>query len=189
MKKLNLFIAALLVSLGACSPKEQKPADNVSLAKSSQTVIYEVSLEIDSDKPNWMGNIDRKKFLTQLFNQVKDGSLPAFRLMDNPSTANPISWDGVLSAMDAANDTIHQLDVETGEENVKIIKGELHLSEIRGIIFIEEWSINAYGVIEKEVLGVAPLRFFSSGDDSVRQKRVPFVAYYGDNRPELFENF
>ena len=40
-----------------------------------RTVIYEVQLNVDAEFTNWMGNIDRKKLLRSIFNQVESGEL------------------------------------------------------------------------------------------------------------------
>ncbi|MCF8371475.1 MAG: hypothetical protein K9H64_07625 [Bacteroidales bacterium] len=196
-KTLFFFTGIAILMLVSCNNKADKPSADESLAKTNQTVIYEVSLELDPEAPNWMGNIDQKKLVTKLFSQVENGELDAYGFLDDPQKET-IDWQDVLLTMDAINDTMTILDVETGVTETKIIQNELRLNEIKALIFIEEWSLDGDGKISKEVLGIAPVRYiFDTPDDapyhdtlvSKVRKRIPFVAYYGNKKPVLVENY
>ena len=180
-----------MLFLISCTDSSDGQADTQSLARSNETVIYEVSIEINPESPNWMGNIDNRKLITELFSQVENGELAAYSALRG-AKGGTISWEDILYSLDAVNDTVQVMSVETGEMETLIIEGQLSLNEIKGLIFIEEWSLMGNAQIVKEVLGVAPVRYIYSVLDTIGQKptkSIPFVAYYGHNKPELFESY
>jgi hypothetical protein len=189
-KALFFFSGLSILMITSCTNKADNQSDE-SLANKNETVIYEVSIELNPETPNWMGNIDKKKLVTKLFSQVENGELDAYGFIDDPQ-GKTISWDDVLFSMDAKNDTLSILNAETGVYEQKVVKGSLHLNEIKGLIFIEEWSFGTKDEIKKEVLGIAPVRYFYGASDTLKEtpkKRIPFVAYYGNKKPALLENY
>lgn len=192
MNRAFFFLSGMVILLlASCTGKADKPAGNESLANTNETVIYEVSLELNPESPQWMGNIDRQKLVTKLFSQVEHGEVKAYGFLDDPQKET-IDWENVLGTMDATNDTIQILNVETGAIETNVIQNELRLNDIKSLIFIEEWALGENGQLKKEVLGIAPVRYLYSAHDSIKNvhiKRIPFVAYYGDKRPPLVENY
>jgi len=187
MKLRHLLFLSLIFLFAACStPKNDEPKTD-SLAKSSKTVVYEVSLEVDNDFLNWMGNIDQEKLIKSIFNDVENNKQTAYAPMTNEKT----TWDEIMKNMGAFNDTIDIFNPETKKYEQNVIESGIQLNEIKGIIFIEEWNLNNEGHISKEVLGIAPVRYFSNniGDTIVERKRIVFVTYYGDKKPPIFEEF
>ncbi|MEA3445923.1 MAG: hypothetical protein U9R19_14485 [Bacteroidota bacterium] len=190
-RALYLFAAAIILFLASCESKVDDQQKNDSLSKSEETVIYEVSLEVDPEAVNWMGNIDQKKMLTKIFSQVENGELEAYGALSDPD-GESILWEEILSAMDANPDTTEVMDVETGEYSIKISSPKLMLNEIKSLLFIEEWTLTTNGTINKEVLGIAPVRHFYSTQDTLKKntrKRIIFVSYYGEKKPVLFERY
>ena len=187
MKLTHLLFLSIIILFTACSTPENNEIESDSLAKSTKTVIYEVSLEVDVDFTNWMGNIDQKKLIESIFNDVKNNKLTAYEPMSNTET----TWSEIKTVMGAYRDTIDILNTETNKYETEIIESEIHLNEIKGIIFIEEWNLNTSGHIDKEVLGIAPVRYFANniGDTIIDKKRIVFVTYYGDKHPPIFEEF
>lgn len=190
-KALFFFSGIAILMLVSCNNKADKASADESLAKTNETVIYEVSLETNPEAPNWMGNIDKKKLVTKLFSQVENGELKAYGFLDDPQKETT-DWEDVLLTMGAINDTITVMNIESGVYETKVIENELRLNEINALIFIEEWSFNAQHEIKKDILGVAPVRYIYSANDTLKAnpiKRIPFVAYYGDKKPVLVENY
>ncbi len=186
-----VIVSCISLILASCSGNNDAQLQNQSLAKSDETVIYEVSLEIDPEASNWMGNIDQKKLLKNIFSKIEKGEIPAYGAMSDPF-GDEIGWNEILSAMDASIDTVDVMDSQTSEWKQKITEGKLRLSEIKSLIFVEEWSLDKEGILQKKVLGIAPIRHYFAASDSLRsfpKKRIPFIAYFGDKRPELFESY
>lgn len=182
MKKLvflMLIVSGLMISCGK---------DNTeSLSNQSNVIMYETVLSTDIAKLEWVKNIDSRRMITSIFDKVKSGELKAY----NPygDLKEPIRWENVLFQMDALNDTIEEVDPQTNETKSRIIQHEMSLSEIQGIIFIEEWSQETgSGRIVKDVLGVAPVRYFNPGNGEEIRKSIVFVCYFTDKKPPLFEN-
>ncbi len=191
MKRTHFLFIISLFFIFACSSPASKKSEVETLAKLDKTVIYEVSLEVDPEFTNWMGNINRKKLIENLFDDVKNNRLEAYFPMSS-SVEQKMSWIDVEKAMDALNDTLDILNTETDSYEQHVVEGEMFMNEIKGVIFIEEWNMTPAGKIEKNVLGLAPVRYYSQefGQDSiVTRKKIVFVSYFGDKKPPLFEDF
>ncbi len=187
MKLTHHIFLSIIIFFAACSTPENNEIEPDSLAKSTKTVIYEVSLEVDADFTNWMGNIDQKKLIESIFNDVRNNRLTAYEPMSNTET----TWAEIKTVMGVYIDTIDILNTETNKYETEIIESGIHLNEIKGIIFIEEWNLNTSGRIDKEVLGIAPVRYFANnlGDTIIDKKRIVFVTYFGAEKPPIFEDF
>ena len=187
----NMILSSILI-LFLFSCKNEKSSDNNmdSLAKSDKTVIYEVLLDTDPEFTNWMGNIDRKKLIQNIFNAVKQGDLDAYDPLSPPGETI-LSWDEISEKF-GVNDTISVMNAETGEWELQIIEADISLSEVRGIIFIEEWSLDENMSLIKQVLGIAPVRYYNSlleNGELIQKKKILFVTYFGEKMPQIFEGF
>jgi len=60
------------------------------------------------------------------------------------------------------------------------------ITEIRSVIFIEEWYINPENLhIKKEVIGIAPVRTYYEGQDADMEhpiKTIPFTVYFDESK-------
>lgn len=185
-----LFFIVIALTLTACNSNSGEKQTNESLAKSDRTVIYEVLLDIDPEFTNWMGNIDRKKMLQNIFDQVENGDLDAYEPFSDLKESK-MSWSDVEFKF-GGSDTMNVLDPKTGEYIQRIIHSQVNLSEILGIIFIEEWNLDSNNNLVKEVLGMAPVRYHTTVLDDgevIEKKRIIFVTYFGEKKPALFEGF
>ena len=190
MKKTQILYLISILFLFACSEPVKNDSNVETLAKLDKTVIYEVSLEVEPDFANWMGNINQQKLVKNLFNNVKNNKLIAY---DPMRVAENIiyTWDDIKDAMGAINDTLDILNTETNLYEQHVVEGKINLNEIKAIIFIEEWNMTKEGKIEKEVLGLAPVRIFlhAIGDSIVTRKRIVFASFFGDKKPPIFSDF
>lgn len=149
--------------------------------------MYETVLSPELAKVDWVKNIDSRKWMDLLFDKVNKGELIAYSPYGDLET--PMTWDDVLFQMDALNDTVITEDPETQEPKTQIIENKMQMSEIKGVIFIEDWSMNSEdGRISKEILGVAPIRYYPVGISEEPRKSIVFVCYFTENKPPLFEN-
>ena len=194
----TLAIVSIAILLTSCSTKQI----GETLAKNSKTVSYEVKLtdNINCDYPysKRMDNLDRKMLVENLFTRIKNGALVPYDPYCYEKENNTVmTWYQIEEKFDAGNDTVQIYDVETKEYEYRIIKGDMLLEEIEGMIFIEEWNMGKDGSINKTVLGVAPVRYWtrdygSSLMDSVEEKpeivkRIVCICYFGDKRPPIEE--
>ncbi len=191
MRLITQTIAIIaLIALFGCTDKDNVKSD--SLAKNIKTISYEVSLEIEADKPEWMANLNKQKLIGDLFDRVKNNELSAYDPFYFKAEA-PISWQEIRANMGAGADTTEVLDLNTGEMTLRVVDVEIDLTEIKSLIFIEEWSTTALGAIQKNVLGVAPVRHYARNsmeelNEQSRLKRIAFVCYFSDKKPPLFSN-
>ncbi len=178
------FVLSLLFLSGMSSCKD---AALESAMASSQVVIYETQI-LDVEKNiEWMAHVDHRALVSDLFERIEHGSLAAYFPYDDPGEKSALTWDAILRAMDAVNDTIMFQHPETGDFSEEIVEKRLELSSIKALVFIEEWFISpTNGAIVKEVLGIAPVRFEYYGEQV--HKSIVFVTYYGEKRPPLFES-
>lgn len=182
MKSVILPLLLVASMFAGCSKEKTE-----SLSNQSNVIMYETVLSTDIARLEWVKNIDSKRMITSIFDRVKSGELNAYNPYGDLST--PIKWENVLFQMDALNDTIEEIDPQTNETTSKVVQHEMSLSEIQGIVFIEEWSQETgSGRIVKDVLGVAPVRYFNPGNGEEIRKSIVFVCYFTEKKPPLFEN-
>ena len=183
---------ALLLLIGICLITFSCKTEQLTMSKNNKTVLYEVSIEQDASRAEWMENLDRKKLVTSLFEKVKSGELQPYDF----SAPFPISWEKIEIAMDATNDTVMVMNIETEKYEEIVVKNEMDLQEIKSLVFFEEWSIDKHGRLQKEIIGVAPVRHyvpnyemhFDPEEQEIR-KRVPFVVYYTDKKPSTADGY
>lgn len=176
-----LAITMLLVGSGCSKQKSE------SLSNNSSIIIYETVLSPELAKVEWVKNIDSRKWIDLVFSKVENGELIAYSPYGDLQT--PMSWEDVLFQMDALNDTVYLDDPASGEAKQEIIENKLQIAEIKGVIFIEDWSLDSEsGRINKEILGIAPVRYYATGIGEEPRKSIVFVCYFTENKPPLFEN-
>jgi hypothetical protein len=172
----------LLLFFSSCDQKKTE-----SLSNNSSIIIYETVLSPELAKVEWVKNIDSRKWMESVFSKVENGELIAYSPYGDLETA--MTWEDILFQMDALNDTVETEDPETKVIQQQIIVNKIHYSEIKGVLFIEDWRLNPDdGRIEKEILGIAPIRYYAVGIGEETRKSIVFACYFTDNKPPLFEN-
>ncbi len=178
-----LCFVALLALMSACQSNDIESAMN-----KSQVIIYETQIRDVQNNIDWVKYIDSRFIVKDLFDRIENGSLVAYHPYANPGEESKYDWSDILRKMDANSDTIQVFNEESKEYSMDILTRQLELSEIKSLIFIEEWFFEkSTGKIVKEVLGIAPVRFEYFGEQV--HKSVLFVAYFGDKMPPLFESY
>lgn len=177
---LSWMLAAIVLT--ACNQSKTE-----TLSNQSNVIMYETAISVESARPDWVKNIDSYRMITNLFDKVQREELIAYSPYGDLNT--PMKWEQILFQMDALNDTVETVDAESNVVNQIVVEGKLNLSEIQGIIFIEEWSQEVEsGKIVKEVLGVAPVRYDNSAVGEEVRKSIVFVCYFTEKKPPLFPN-
>jgi hypothetical protein len=187
----TILLCSLVLSLAFTACKDKDNGNSESLAKSTQTITYELPLKIEADKPEWMSGLDRQKLMKGLFEKVENNELVAYDPFDL-QVETILTWENIRENMGALEDTVEALDSESGKMKKVVVEGRMFFNEIGSMIFIEEWSVDENGAIHKEVLGVGPVRhYYRSEADKLTEdqplKKIAFICYFSDKRPPLFE--
>ena len=127
---------------------------------------------------------DRMSLMQLLLWGITNEGLTVFSADDDNFTS-PMSRKQVEEQMGAINDTMLVTNPETGEEEMRIIPGEVRTSEIKQYILKEEWFFDKQlSVMKVRIIGICPVRFYIKDDDitkDIRKSRV-FWVYFPEVR-------
>ncbi len=178
--------------------KHERKAEKVKRnAVKLKQIKYEVSLGEpiepfdDRFKENleapYLNRFAREKLRSNIFDAVLTNTKPAYDFQ----TGLRLSPSEILERMGERTDTIYDIDPETGELIPIIAKRLMNESEIKSLIFIEEWSIDTVSMhIFKEIVGVAPVRISYTDDDfemTSPKKSIVFAVFFNTIDPKQFE--
>lgn len=177
-----IFLSGLFLFV-SCKPEKNSPDD---LIRHDNTIIYETKIIPEGENYNWMGNLNRTKLLEKILEQIKSGQLKAYDpfFFDKDK---PLAWDEVEKNLGSFTDTLDVASTETNEIQQKVVHEDYDLSEIKSLIFIEEWYFDEQNHLQKNLLGLAPVRHIVKSEN-VSSKRIAFVCYFSDKTPPLFAN-
>ena len=109
----------------------------------------------------YFNSLSRDRFVKILFDRVLSGKSQPYGMYNNKITVNDI-----ITAMDASPEEVYVPNVETGEEEKVIIEGVIDYTEIKSIIFNEDWYIDPETLrIEKKIISIAPIRHYYIAED------------------------
>lgn len=103
---------------------------------------------------------------------------------DDDNFSAPMTRKQVEIQMGAVNDTIPIMN-DAGEEEMQIIAGEIHTSEIKQFMLKEEWYFDRQlSVMKVRIIGISPIRFYIKDDDVSKaiRKTPVFWVYFPEVR-------
>jgi hypothetical protein len=171
MKRLIIFSLILATAgLFSCKQKQSELLNKDSFESfnnPNKQLFYEVNLK-DSLLPEWLSSLDSEKMVNFYMNAIFDGKItPYFSV--NPGGFAPTTIDKVREMMD-------------------LKEGERNFSEIKRIIFVENWKMNKENIsFKKDVIGMCFVRVFKQNiSDSESQERKMIICYiFFDTVPSI----
>jgi hypothetical protein len=101
---------------------------------------------------------------------------------DNHS--NVLSTETIKQRLGEGEIKVNRLD-ESGNEITETVLQKFDVSELHGIIFIEDWFYNSNtGFLSKSVTGFAPVRYYEDENGNAL-KSIPFVCYTGQKKATI----
>ncbi len=154
-----------------CSTEKLNLLDNIGLQLESSSIPY------------WTATA-RYKFIKTIFNKAFSGAVPLFNLFDNKYM--PLSEARVLAGN--TKESVFTIDPDTGGEVSVIVDHEFDAREIKSVIFLENWYLNEETLqFDKEIVGIAPVRHFTTNEDNKIKKNIAFVLYFDYENKEKLE--
>ncbi len=152
----------------------------------AENIIYEVDFDNDTSTTEIEG-LDKKQFVDILINNAINKKIKCYDAM----STKELTVEQINNELGNTTDTIFVEDPETGEISTKIAPGIIDKSEIKGLMFIENWYLDTVSFnIRKEILGIAPIRFvekyFEDSEKPEITKKIPFVYYFTNKKPNIF---
>jgi len=152
----------------------------------AKNIIYEVDFNVDTSTTQIEG-LDNKQFVDILINNAINKKIKCYDAM----STKELTVEQINNELGNTTDTIFVEDPETGEISTKIAPGIIDKSEIKGLMFIENWYLDTVSFnIRKEILGIAPIRFvekyFEDSEKPEITKKIPFVYYFTNKKPNIF---
>lgn len=128
----------------------------------------------DWNSPNW-NSYARQKFRNLLINRVLSQKSKAYDYY----TGNLLSLEHLKANLGHEKFEVVTIDPETGDEKIIEYETEIVNEFIKSVIFIEDWYIDPQTMlIDKRVMGIAPVRFTEEIETGNIEKKVAFVLYF-----------
>lgn len=152
----------------------------------AKNVIYEFYLE-DTLNPANTKSINNEVLAHLIVDKALSGKIKVYDPMD---VNKLLSVNDIETKMGVRRDTVYVDDINTGKSDEKIINTEIDYSEIRSIVFIEDWYYDSKTfAIKKVITGICPVRYYQkpgSENESDMVKSVAFMMYLGKEKTKLF---
>lgn len=104
---------------------------------------------------------DRISFLQRLVDAIKYNEISAYDPIADDEFTTLLSYNQVLSNMDALDKTKTQQSLNTGLDTTVSIKGEIRWSEIKELLLKEEWFFDKqHSTMQVRIIGICPIRHF-----------------------------
>ena len=152
----------------------------------AKNIIYEVDFDNDTSTTIIEG-LDKKQFVDILIDNAINKKNKCYDAM----TTEQLTVEQINKELGCVNDSILIEDPETGEMSLNVVEGTIDKSEIKGLMFIENWYLDTVSFnIQKQVIGIAPIRFvekyFEDEEEPEITKKIPFVYYFTNEHPNIF---
>ena len=170
-----MSVTAVLFWVVSCSP------DQAGKKIITERIQYDVMVDSDGEELGWwVNNIEgsrRGPFIDWLLDAAYEGEYQAWDYFNNPLTEAQLKAVGV--------DTVFMTllrETPPYDEYDTIVINKYNRQDITRVRFLEEWSFDNSGkVLEKRVLGVAPVLVRTFGDEEYNQ--VLFWIYFDEDYP------
>lgn len=141
----------------------------------AENVICEIRFD---DPASNFSRMDADRFFSWVSRAAINNKIAVFP----PDTfAAALSPEAIRQRLGEGEVSINAMD-ENGNASQQTVLQQYDLSELKGIIFIEDWYYNKNsGCLSKTVTGFAPVRYYE--DENGRSlKSIPFVFYTGEKK-------
>ncbi|MEN8121665.1 MAG: hypothetical protein ABFS35_15040 [Bacteroidota bacterium] len=132
----------------------------------------------EENSPNW-NSFARESMRKLLIDRALSGKSKVFDYHTNKQ----LKHDQVKINLGYEIVEIQIENPETWELEMIKLQEEIKPWEIKSLLFIEDWYIDTETMrLKKEIIGIAPIRYFPSDNDKNYEKKVAFVLYFDENR-------
>lgn len=137
-------------------------------------IYIETGKRFEEHNPLFYNPYNTKLFKEQLFEDVVSGKIKAYDFETNQLLDSVKLMEKLLIYTD-----IIEFENLEGEIETKKINIELYQTDIKSLVFIEEWYIDPKTFqLAKKVKGIAPCFYYHAPEDEKNiKKRIPFVIY------------
>ncbi len=126
----------------------------------------------------------KRPFVKILMDAAEDEQITLYSVLDD-EFKNPLTADEAGS-IGASTDTIITFDPETFKEEIKVVRNELNVANIKRFRVKEVWFFDEEtSTLQVRILGIAPLREVYDDNDNFRYEQPLFWAYYPELRKVL----
>lgn len=187
MKKQVLAYAPIKISKKEIAPNSYdiqkrllfwiKKADT---EKDKQLIASNVTYEFDlynMTNPSWLESLSVTRFVNILLNSVLEGNVKAYDFF--ASEKIELSTDIVRENLGATVDNYFVEDANQQVIDTVQVVGNIYPDEIRSVIFVEDWYVDADMMLHKVVKRIAPVRHYYLLNDLAEDeivKKIPFVV-------------
>ncbi len=152
----------------------------------AKNIIYEVDFDNDTST-TIIDGLDKKQFVDILIDNALSNKIKCFDSMLDKQ----LTTDEIKKELGYKIDTVFVEDPETSELKSHITITGIDRTEIKGLMFIENWYIDTVSFcMQKQILGMAPVRFkekyYEDEDKPEILKTIPFVIYFTNEKPKIF---
>jgi gliding motility associated protien GldN len=124
-------------------------------------------------------------FIEIVLDAVKKGKVKAYSNMDDRFTT-ALTQEAIVQLLVGTPDTTTVINPETGQETVKITLKEFNPDIVTKYRLKEDWYMNRNtGRMERQIIGVAPIKDVYNEDGSYRTSQAVFWMYYPEIAPML----
>jgi gliding motility associated protien GldN len=124
-------------------------------------------------------------FIEIVLDAVNKGKVKAYSNMDDRFTA-ALSQEAIRQLLVGTPDTTTVINPETGQETIKITQKEFNPDIVTKYRLKEDWYINRNtGRMERQIIGVAPIKDVYNEDGSYRTSQAVFWMYFPEIAPML----
>lgn len=126
----------------------------------------------------------KRPFVQIIMDAAEDEQITLYSVLDD-EFKNPLTADEAGS-IGASVDTIITFDPETFKEEIKVVRNELNVNDIKRFRVKEVWFFDEEtSTMQVRILGIAPLREVYDDNDNFRYEQPLFWAYYPELRKVL----
>lgn len=179
---------------------EDKPLDGIvekRMVEERRVLAYEPMREADifwekrvwrvidvREKMNLPFAYPERPFFKIVMDAAVNGEVTVYSVEDDKFTY-PLEPDEVAS-MGASVDTVITFDPETYEEQIKVVRNDLNIEDVKRFRIKEIWFFDEESsTLQVRILGIAPLTDVNDDNGNFRYEKAMFWLYYPDTRELL----
>ncbi len=162
--------------------KYETPIEKTTIALADESVYF-----VENENAVFLNSFVGDKLRSIIFDAAISGRKPVYDF----NTGARVMPSEIGERMGEKLVQTYDFDPETGDEIPIMVKLLMVESEVKSLIFIEDWYLDTTDMhIFKEVIGVAPVRtYFRDGyesDMSMLVRSIPFVLYFKPIESQVF---
>lgn len=169
----NLFVILILSVLFACN--SSKSDDSKNIVNENLISLGEISYEVDFySNPDFVKGFNNPKVVQYLVNSALSGKIEVYSYFFNEK----LDSIQLKSIFNISVDTVFVENPETKENEMIISKTEFEQSEIKSLLFTEDWYLDTEtNEIIKKIKSFGPVRYYTKEGSDELFKSVLFMTY------------